>query len=126
MDPSMMGDPNAGGDDGGFGGSLIPGGGDDADAEDDGDGDDSPPWAKGGEGAGDSAADPSDDGDTEAEVGGKKKPPFTKKKSARQGYRTATGHVLPTDVFMQHLAIASAKDPNQMAAAIKEINEAAG
>lgn len=127
MDPAMMGDPNAAGGDG-FGGSLIPGGGgpDDADGDGDGDGDDGPPWAKGGDGddSGDEGAS-SDDGDDkgkEAEVGGRKKPPFGKKSSVGPVvpmYRTAAGTPLPEVEFMRHLAISTAKDPNAMAARIR-------
>ena len=117
MDPAMMGgDPNAAG--GGFGGQLIPGGGDGG-PEGDGDGDDAPPWADDGDGSGDEGAAPEggDDEDTEAEVGGKKKPPFGKKKSS---LRTANGTLLPRDEYMRHLAISTAKDPNAMAARIKQ------
>lgn len=137
-DQMMMGDPNAADDGSGFGGQLIPGeAGGAGDEGDVGDGDgDGPPWAEGG--SDDAAAEGDDSGsgdddDKEAEVGGKKKPPFGKKKSVlvsggvfgRYGYRTATGHTLPEDVFIQHLAIATAKDPNAMAAQVKERNEAA-
>jgi hypothetical protein len=116
VDPSMMGDPNAdpnaSPDGSGFGGKLVPGNGGaedvgDGDDDSDGDSDDAPPWAK--------DDDDSDDDDSEAEVGGKKQPPFGKKKS----YRTATGAVLPAEEFMRHLAIATAKDPNTMAAQVR-------
>lgn len=123
VDPSMMGgDPNATVDDGsGYGGQLIPGGGAGA-APDDADGDgDGNPFADGGPGADDEGAAPSggDDEDTEAEVGGKKKPPFTKKKSSRM-YRTASGAVVSETEFLRHLAIKTARDPNAMAARIKQ------
>lgn len=143
-DPAMMGgDPNAAGGDG-YGGGLIPGGGD---GDPDGDGDtdsDGPPWADS-----DDEADSSSDGDDddgsdekdEAEVGGKKKPPFGKKSSVMAPHRsdaftrgdlasfgsrdpmiysTATGGRLPEREYMRHLAIATSADPNAMAARIRE------
>lgn len=119
---TMMGDPNAMDDGSGYGGSLIPGGdGGDEPADGDADGGDAPPWAKDADdsSADGDGADSGDDEDTEAEIGGKKKPPFGKKKSARQ-YRTASGHVLPTEAYLEHLAIATARDPNAMAAQIKQ------
>lgn len=124
-DPAMLGgDPNAmtGGPmgDPGYGGSLIPGGAGAPGGDEDGDGDDdAPPWAK--DGDDDDSGNEGDDDDTEAEVGGKKKPPFGKK-SSRQTvcYRTANGGLLPPQEYMKHLAIKTARDPNAMAARIKQ------
>lgn len=122
VDPSMMGpiggDPSAAAGGSGFGGKLIPGNGGGDDADPDGDGDsDGPPWAKGSDDEGDSSSDDSsDDGDgDEATVGGKKKPPFGKK-----SYLTVTGARLPEDEYIRHLAIATAADPNAVAARIRE------
>lgn len=118
MDPAMMGDPNAAAaaGDPNYGGSLIPGGGGDPDADPNGDGN---PFADGGDESDDEGGPPSggdDKDDKEAEVGGKKQPPFGKKKS----YLTATGALLPEDEYVRHLAIATAADPNAMAARVRE------
>jgi hypothetical protein len=126
MDPAMMGDPNAAG--GGFGGQLIPGGGGGDDAGDgDGDGGGNPFADGDGDESGDSGAPPSggDDEGTEAEVGGKKKPPFGKKSvrvdgSQTRRFITASGAALDRDDYMRHLAITTAQNPNAVAAKIKE------
>lgn len=107
----------AGGDDGGspFGQDDEAG---DVGAEADADADD----AADEDAAQGSAADAAgDQPGTEAEVGGKKKPPFpTKKKSARSGrYVTATGGEVGVEDYLRHLAIATADDPRTMAARIK-------
>lgn len=97
-------------------GAPVMGGDGEMDDEDGDEGDDAPPFAKDG--------DSDDDEGGEAQVGGKKSPPFEKGKKKDKGkkesaYRNVHGQVLSEDDFVRHLAIVTASDPRAMAFKVK-------